>query len=67
MNKFIEQAKAFWQDEDGLSAVEYVVAGALVVGVLVVGFTSLGGRLDEALDGLNADLNTGGLTDATAD
>lgn len=62
MNKFIEQVKAFWADEDGLSAVEYVVAGALVIAVLVGGFTTLGDKLKVALDGLNTDLNNGGLT-----
>ncbi|PNH96864.1 Flp family type IVb pilin [Vibrio diazotrophicus] len=57
MNKFIEQAKAFWQDEDGLSAVEYVVAGALVIAVLVGGFTTLGETLSDKLDQLNNDIN----------
>ncbi|MCZ4373007.1 Flp family type IVb pilin [Vibrio diazotrophicus] len=59
MNKFIEQAKAFWQDEDGLSAVEYVVAGALVIAVLVGGFTTLGTTLSGKLESLNTSI-TGG-------
>ena len=49
MNKFIEQVKAFWADEDGLSAVEYVVAGALVIALLVGGFTALGTTLQGEL------------------
>ncbi len=52
MNKFIEQVKAFWADEDGLSAVEYVVAGALVIAILVAGFTALGTTLQGKLTGL---------------
>jgi pilus assembly protein Flp/PilA len=32
----------FWRDEDGLSAVEYAVAGALIVVGLVGAFTNLG-------------------------
>ncbi|MFV0449275.1 MAG: Flp family type IVb pilin [Vibrio sp.] len=58
MNKFIQQVKNFWADEDGLSAVEYVVAGALVVAVLVAGFGDLGDKLKTALDGLNTNLDT---------
>lgn len=49
MNKFIKQVKAFWADEDGLSAVEYVVAGALVIALLVGGFTALGTNLQTKL------------------
>ncbi len=45
MNKFIEQVKAFWADEDGLSAVEYVVAGSLIVAGLAAAFTSLGQKV----------------------
>jgi pilus assembly protein Flp/PilA len=32
----------FVQDESGLTAVEYAIAGALVAGSLVVAFTQLG-------------------------
>ncbi len=56
MNNFINQVKTFWQDEDGLSAVEYVVAGALVIAVLVGGFTTLGDTLSSKLDTLNSDI-----------
>ncbi|MGY2575276.1 Flp family type IVb pilin [Vibrio sp. C8] len=45
MNKFIEQVKTFWQDEDGLSAVEYVVAGSLIVAGLATAFGSLGEKI----------------------
>ncbi|MBD0787520.1 Flp family type IVb pilin [Vibrio sp. Y2-5] len=56
MNKFIEQVKAFWADEDGLSAVEYVVAGALVISVLVAGFKLLGTNLSAKLGTLNTSI-----------
>jgi len=56
MNKFIGQVKVFWQDEDGLSAVEYVVAGALVIAILVAGFTALGTTLQSKLNTLITDL-----------
>jgi pilus assembly protein Flp/PilA len=34
--------KKFWNDEQGLSAVEYAVAGGLVILGLVTAFTNLG-------------------------
>ncbi|NIY91363.1 Flp family type IVb pilin [Vibrio diazotrophicus] len=49
MNKFIEQVKVFWKDEDGLSAVEYVVAGSLIVAGLATAFTSLGTKISEGV------------------
>ena len=35
----------FLRDEEGLTTVEYAVAGALVAAVLVASFTSLGGAV----------------------
>ncbi|GAA5189383.1 Flp family type IVb pilin [Ferrimonas gelatinilytica] len=32
----------FWQDESGLTAVEYAIAGGLVVGGMVGAFVTLG-------------------------
>ncbi|QSP94973.1 Flp family type IVb pilin [Marinobacter salinisoli] len=37
-----EFLKALWKDEDGLSAVEYAIAGGLVVGGMVGAFQLLG-------------------------
>ncbi|ELI5734348.1 Flp family type IVb pilin [Vibrio fluvialis] len=42
MNKFTKFVKDFWQDEEGLTAVEYAVAGSLIIGLLVTAFTNLG-------------------------
>ncbi|MFV0449276.1 MAG: Flp family type IVb pilin [Vibrio sp.] len=44
----------FLQDDSGLSSVEYVVAGSLVVAVLAVGFTALGLTADNYLTVLTA-------------
>ena len=41
--------KEFFEDESGLTAVEYAIAGSLVVGGLVGAFTTLG---DGATDGI---------------
>ena len=52
---------AFFKEEDGLTAVEYAVAGALVVGGAVVAFDQLGTSvatnitcLDSAVSGVAA-------------
>jgi pilus assembly protein Flp/PilA len=37
---------AFVKDEDGLTIVEYAVAGGLITGAVVVAFTLLGGAVD---------------------
>lgn len=37
--------KAFWKEEDGLSAVEYAVVGAVLIAALVGAFQSLGTRV----------------------
>lgn len=42
MNKFTQAIKNFWQDEEGLTAVEYAVAGSLIAAALVTAFTNLG-------------------------
>ncbi|MFP2769956.1 Flp family type IVb pilin [Oceanisphaera sp. KMM 10153] len=44
------ELKRFWHDEQGLTTVEYAVAGALVAASLVGAFLSLG-------DGVGASIN----------
>jgi pilus assembly protein Flp/PilA len=40
----------FLRDEDGLTAVEYAVAGSLVAAIVVGGFTLLGGAVDGVIN-----------------
>ena len=42
----------FIKDEEGLTMVEYAIAGALVAGGAVVAFTALGGDIATAIDTL---------------
>lgn len=50
MNKFTQAIKNFWQDEEGLTVVEYVIgAGLLVVGLTLV-FSTLGTQLSAKLE-----------------
>ncbi|WP_375057904.1 Flp family type IVb pilin [Zobellella sp. DQSA1] len=53
------------EDEDGLTTVEYAVAGALVAATVVLAFTELGQEVEEAISGLCdtlADANNAGDT-----
>ncbi len=42
MNTLVTFIKGFMEDESGLTAVEYAVAGGLVVGGMVAAFVALG-------------------------
>jgi len=37
--------KAFWQEETGLTMVEYAVAGSLITVAAIAAFTALGGAV----------------------
>ncbi|MEJ2762556.1 Flp family type IVb pilin [Photobacterium sp. MCCC 1A19761] len=48
----------FWKDEEGLTTVEYAIAGSLV-GLGVVGaFTALGDKVDAAIDAITSKIAT---------
>ncbi|MBY8049030.1 Flp family type IVb pilin [Vibrio fluvialis] len=50
MNKFTKFVKDFWQDEEGLTAVEYAVAGSLIALAVVTAFTNLGTAVGDAIN-----------------
>ncbi|MGL6258317.1 Flp family type IVb pilin [Vibrio sp. WXL103] len=50
MNNMINNIKAFMQDEEGLSVVEYVVGAGLLVTAIGVVFGEWGTTLDTELD-----------------
>ncbi|ELL9328959.1 Flp family type IVb pilin [Vibrio fluvialis] len=52
MNKFTEFVKDFWQDEEGLTVVEYVVGAGLIVAALSVVFGGWGSTLQSQLDAI---------------
>ena len=45
---------SFFKEEDGLTTVEYAVAGALVAGAVVIAFTDLGTAVENVIIGLTA-------------
>ncbi|MBY7930601.1 Flp family type IVb pilin [Vibrio fluvialis] len=65
MNKFTKFVKDFWQDEEGLTAVEYAVAGGLIVVGVVGVFTALGGEVSRVIQ-LIVDALAGIVTPAAA-
>ncbi|QXO16859.1 MULTISPECIES: Flp family type IVb pilin [Vibrio] len=60
MNKFTQAIKNFWQDEEGLTIVEYAVAGALIAAALVAAFLNLGDAVENVINGLATTINNGG-------
>ncbi|MGR5350767.1 Flp family type IVb pilin [Vibrio sp. DNB22_19_2] len=52
MEKFTQAVKDFWNDEEGLTAVEYAVAGSLVSVGVIAAFTSLGDAIMTAINKL---------------
>ncbi len=56
----MDSIKKFLKDEEGLTTVEYAIAGGLVAAVVVAAFTALGGAVGNSINGLTADVNGGG-------
>lgn len=48
--KLTQFTKDFWQDEEGLTIVEYAVAGALIAAALIVAFQALSTEIEAVLD-----------------
>jgi len=49
---------ALWQEEAGLTMVEYAVAGGLIAAAGVAAFLALGGQVDRIINILVTDLGT---------
>ena len=50
--------KKFIQDEDGLTTVEYAVAGALIAAAVVAAFRGLGLTVQGVINDINTQINT---------
>ncbi len=64
MKTINELLQEFVQDESGLTAVEYAIAGGLVVGGMVIAFVNLGDASTTKIDDLCEAVN--GNPDGTA-
>ncbi len=43
---------AFLREEEGLTTVEYAIAGGLVGGAVILAFTLLGGKVKDVIDAI---------------
>ena len=46
----------FWKDEEGLTTVEYAIAGSLVGAAVVAAFGALGNQVTTVINGITTDL-----------
>jgi pilus assembly protein Flp/PilA len=54
----LKQITSFLKDEEGLTTVEYAVAGSLVAAAVVLAFTALGGAVGDVITGLTDAITT---------
>ena len=54
----MEMILNFFREEEGLTTVEYAVAGSLVAAAVVAAFTGLGNQVGIVIDGLTAAITT---------
>lgn len=47
---------ALWKEEDGLTTVEYAIAGGLVGAAVILAFTDLGSAVGRIINGIVTDL-----------
>ncbi len=52
-----EAVLRFIRDEEGLTTVEYAVAGGLIAAVVIAAFVLLGGTVNDKIRGINDNLN----------
>jgi len=56
MNINFATIKKFLKEEEGLTTVEYAIAGSLVGAAVVGAFTALGGQVGAVITGITADI-----------
>ncbi|MGR5449470.1 Flp family type IVb pilin [Vibrio sp. PNB22_3_1] len=59
MEKFTQAVKDFWNDEEGLTVIEYVVGAGLLVIALGTIFSTLGDLLDEKITDIIGNISDG--------
>ncbi len=62
MNKLTQVVKDFWNDEEGLTVIEYVVGAGLLVIALGVIFQTFGDLLDAKLTAIIGNISDGSTT-----
>lgn len=52
-----ERVLKFLRDEEGLTTVEYAVAGGLIAAAVIAAFVALGGTVGGKIDGIDQELS----------
>ncbi len=52
MNRVKHMLVRLWKDEEGLTTVEYAIAGGLVGAAVIAAFMALGGEVGRIIDGI---------------
>lgn len=58
MNRFKRAVLQLWREEEGLTVVEYAVAGGLIAAGVIAAFTNLGQTVNNIIAYLNTQLAT---------
>ena len=61
----MEMLKRFWNDEQGVAAIEYAIIAAVIAIGLIAIMATIGRRILGKFQGVDADLGTAGYTPAT--
>lgn len=59
MDKLVHSVKNFWNDEEGVTAIEYGLIAALIAVAIIVGVTAVGGNLNTLFNTIAGHLSTG--------
>ena len=54
MSNFVKGIKAFWQEEDGVTAIEYGLIAALIAAVIITAVALIGTNLNLTFDKVGA-------------
>ncbi len=57
MQNFKQSLIEFWEDEEGLTTVEYAIAGSLVGAAVVGAFGALGNQVTAVINGITTDIS----------
>ncbi|MGG7054675.1 Flp family type IVb pilin [Nitrosomonas sp. ANs5] len=56
MNKLIQSAKQFWNDEQGVTAIEYALIAALIAVAIIVAVRAVGTDLTAVFNKISTEL-----------
>ncbi|MBV1786945.1 pilus assembly protein [Marinobacterium sp. D7] len=63
MNVITRKMVDFFKEEEGLTTVEYAIAGSLVAAAVIVAFTDLGCEVGEVIQAIADTIDTGAEVD----